>query len=766
MRIVIVGAGALGGLVGAHLSDSGEDVTLIEINRARMKLLNDTGLFISAGAKGERCIPIKVVSSAEEVDVADLVFVSVKSYQTEAAVRGVEPLIGPDTRVLSMQNGIGNAEKMAELLGPDRVLTGITYHSIQHTGPNRLRYRKGIKPIQIAPLKGEVTPFVEAIGEVFRKAGLDTNVVESIDHVVWQKLLHNAVVNPVSALTGLTCRELLDDEACQAFMRACCLEIVEVMRARGVPIVDEDDPYRPVIGSQKALGKNRPSMWQDLSRGLPTEIDAINGAIVDEAERMGMEAPLNWGLVRFMKSREDQVLRHMRRVDETVESVKRSQLPLLSRATPRADLGGMPEGRVPLECAPKLKELMAEHYRDLDAAANDKDRHVVWSSGLAPVEILRALGLTPYFPENHAALIGASRQAEPYIRRSLAAGFSQFASTAMTADIGAFLAGESPLVPVYDLRGPPPPEALVYNTAYAESLRPWFEFYGQQFGVPVYGLHPSSGVQEQDQLDVDIAVQQLSRLVFELEERFDRKLDFDRLAEVVGYSQRAASLWAAIVDLARSTPSPLTYFDMLVHLGPMVVMRGTPAAVEYYRIALAELEQRVANGTVAVPGERFRFYWEGPPIWCALRPLATLFLEHQVAVVSSSYGHLFAVDGLEPDNPIESMARCYSGIYPNLSSSHKETFLRADLERFAVDAIIYHDGRTARKHSSVREGLQQRLFAANGVPYIVVEADTHDQRLFSLDSLDRKIVEFIEMTETRNGHPGTPGNGLTARNTK
>jgi benzoyl-CoA reductase/2-hydroxyglutaryl-CoA dehydratase subunit BcrC/BadD/HgdB len=261
-------------------------------------------------------------------------------------------------------------------------------------------------------------------------------------------------------------------------------------------------------------------------------------------------------------------------------------------------------------------------------------------------------------------------------------------------------------------------------------------------------------------------VQQLGRLVSELEGRFGTKLDFDRLAEVVTYSQKAASLWAAILDLARSMPSPMTYFDMLVHLAPMVLMRGTPAAVEYYRILLAELEQRVASGTVAVPGERFRFYWEGPPIWCALRPLATLFLEHQVAVVASNYIQVFALDGLEPDNPIESMARVYTGIYPNRSSDRKQDFLRGDVERFGVDGIIYHDGRTARKQSSVRDGLGQRLHEANGLPYMVVEADTHDLRLFSLDSLDRKVVEFIEVTARRNGHAPAPDNGLMARSAK
>ena len=141
------------------------------------------------------------------------------------------------------------------------------------------------------------------MGEVFRAAGLDTEVREQIDDVIWQKLLHNAVVNPVSALTGLTCREMLDDEDLQGFMRDLCLEIVAVMKARGIPIVNEEDPYAPVVGSQTALGKNRPSMWQDLMRSYRTEVDAINGAVVREAERQGLEAPLNLGIVRFIHTR-------------------------------------------------------------------------------------------------------------------------------------------------------------------------------------------------------------------------------------------------------------------------------------------------------------------------------------------------------------------------------------------------------------------------------------------------------------------------------
>ncbi|MBW1873329.1 MAG: NAD(P)-binding domain-containing protein [Deltaproteobacteria bacterium] len=264
MKIVIVGAGALGGLVGAQLTESGEDVTFLEIDPARAALLNEKGLLISQDDQPDKHVAIKVVTSVEELQPADLIFISVKSYQTEKATSGLAPIIGPQTRVLSA----------------------------------------GIKPIQISSFQGKSTEVVQKIGEVFIKAGLKTDVVENIDHVIWQKLLHNAVVNPVAALSGLNCNQLLEDEDLQQLMRALCEEIVAVMRARGVPIVDEEDPYRPVIGSQKALGPNQPSMWQDLSRGLRTEIDALNGAIVDEAKRHSLSAPCNFTIVRLIHSAE------------------------------------------------------------------------------------------------------------------------------------------------------------------------------------------------------------------------------------------------------------------------------------------------------------------------------------------------------------------------------------------------------------------------------------------------------------------------------
>jgi 2-dehydropantoate 2-reductase len=753
MRIVILGAGALGGLIGARLGESGEDVTFLETNVARAKLLGEQGLFLSESDLGEQHVRLKVVTTLEGQPPADLLFVAVKSYQTEGAVRAAAPVLTDRTWVLSTQNGIGNIEQIRKVLGSDRILTGITFHSIQHTGPNRMRYRAGIKPIQMAPVDGKITDEVRAIGEIFRRAGMATEVVESIDAVVWQKLVHNAVVNPISALTGMSCSELLDDPDMQALMRALCLEIAEVMKARGTPLEDPEDPYRPIIRSQKALARNRPSMWQDLVRGFRTEIDAMNGGIVAEAERLGLKAPLNWTIVQLVHSRERQQQRRQERGAQTLAEVKEFQARMPSRPVSRAPFGGMPQGRVPLESAPRLKEILAGYWRELGDAG--RAGNVAWCSTHGPVEIARALGFVPYFPENHAALIGASRLTAKYIRLALADGFSPFAPSEMASDVGAMLAGETPLAGLHGLDGVPPPAVLLYSTNVGLYVARWFEYYGNRLGAPLLGLHPPPALHEVEKVEVDASVQQTLRLVERLEKVTGRALDQDRLAETVELSARASKLWRDILDLACHTPSPITYFDTLIHVAPMMFMRGTRDAIRYYEILLAELKHRISEKVAAVPGERLRFFWEGVPIWCALRPLASLFLDEGIAVVGSWYAQTYALQGLQRENPIESMAAAYTSVYTNRSREFKANHLAREFARHAVDAAIFHDARTSPDHSAVRTGIHIRLERDTGVPAIVIEADTHDLRLVSVDHVRGQLREFIEQRRAAPAH----GNG-------
>lgn len=754
MRVLIVGAGALGGLVGAFLTRAGEDVTLLEANAGRARMLNSEGLQIVRSGGGESLtVPLRVVTSVSGLDPFDLVFIAVKTYQTEDAVNATLPATRDDTRFLSMQNGVGNAEIVARLVGAARALCGITYHSVQHAGPGRLQFRSGIKPIQIAPFDGIVTPAIHAIGETFRRAGLDTEVVADIDHAVWQKLLHNAAINPVSAITGLSCREILGDEDVLAFIRDLCGEIVAVMRARGVPIVDEEDPFRPLLGSLHALGNNRPTMWQDLARGVRTEVDALNGAVVAEAGRLGLAAPHNAALVRFVHSRERQRFLNRQRISRTLGLDGGSDTNRTSAGVADASAAGgwsehwdQPEPP-PLDSARRLKEIVRAYYRDLELAADDPDRFVAACSCLAPVEIIRALGIAPYFPEHHAALISARHEAARYMARAATEGFSQFSSSAMRADIGVLLSGGSPLSPVYGLRAPPRPDLAVYSTNTGQELPRWFEYYGTHFDVPVIGLHPAPVLDEMSSSELYGTVERLDRLIEQVERAAGSTLSLDRLVETLEYSAQAALLWREILDLARIAPAPLTFTDMLTHVTPMAVLRGTPEAVEYYRLLKSELEQRIADGVAAIPAERQRFYWDGPPIWSALRPLTRMLADQGVVIVASTFCDTFALAGLDAHEPVESIARVYATVFGNRSQRYQREHLADRFERFGVDAAILHDSRTAPETSHVRYGLALGVERQTGVPTLVIEADSHDERLVSVDGLQQQLREFLEQHE-------------------
>ena len=299
MKIVVVGAGALGGLVGAHLTEAGEDVILVEINEARVQAPERDRALHLRGQQGRALraregrhrrstgLPSRPTWSSS----------SVKSYQTEDAVaaraaghRARRPTCSRcRTASATPRSWPGSS-------GRERVLCGITYHSIQHTGPNRLRYRPGIKPIQIAPHDGEITPEIEAIGEVFRAAGLDTerrreHRRRDLAEAAAQRRRQPGLGADRSDLPRAARRR----GPAGLHARRSAWRSSTVMRARGVPIVDEEDPYRPVIGSQKALGKNRPSMWQDLVRANRTEVDAINGAVVRRGGAARSEGPAELG---------------------------------------------------------------------------------------------------------------------------------------------------------------------------------------------------------------------------------------------------------------------------------------------------------------------------------------------------------------------------------------------------------------------------------------------------------------------------------------
>ena len=233
-------------------------------------------------------------------------------------------------------------------------------------------------------------------------------------------------------------------------------------------------------------------------------------------------------------------------------------------------------------------------------------------------------------------------------------------------------------------------------------------------------------------------------LVAPLEEVAGTKLDPERLREVIALSKRCTELWKAVLGTAANVPSPLTFFDGTIQMGPAVVLRGHPDAVDYYETLLAELEQRVANGVAAVEDEAFRIYWEGMPIWGKLSSLAKQFLALRTCIVASTYCNSWIFEALDPDDPFRSMARAYSSIFICRSDDEKEKYIEEMVATFKVDGILYHDAKTCPSNSNSRYQMPQRLQERLGVPYLIVNGDLNDLRLYSEEQTRTNIEAFVE----------------------
>ncbi len=289
MKTVIMGAGAMGSLFGGLLTLSGEDVWLVDIQKDHIQALIERGLAMEEGGKTET-IPVHATKEAASIGRADLILFFVKAYHTESAVSDALVLEKEDTVFLTLQNGLGNEEAVCRRVDPSKVIVGVTNHGATFLGPGHIRHA-GWGKTYIGELDGKVTPRVTQIAQLFTKAGIETEVSSNIEALVWNKLFINVGINAVAALTGLKNGHLLDYPETLRMMEGLVSEAVAVAKGKGIPV--EGNPIEKVKAVAEATRENRCSMGQDIDNRRKTEIDVINGAVVRQAERLGIAAPYN-----------------------------------------------------------------------------------------------------------------------------------------------------------------------------------------------------------------------------------------------------------------------------------------------------------------------------------------------------------------------------------------------------------------------------------------------------------------------------------------
>jgi len=399
--------------------------------------------------------------------------------------------------------------------------------------------------------------------------------------------------------------------------------------------------------------------------------------------------------------------------------------------------------------AETLRGLLKKNFLNLDEAANDPSRRVAWLSSVAPVELVRAMGYEVYFPENHGALLGATRTASSLIPHALSRGYSPEICSYLTSDIGSHIAGRTPLQDLYGIQAPPRPDLLVYSTNQCRDVCDWWSFYAREFDVPVVGIHPPHQPDKVTEDHIKAVEAEHAALVRHMEEQTGNQLDREHLKEIVELSRQASVLWRDVLNLGQHSPSPFTFFDGAIHMAPIVLLRGTHEAVDYYERLHKELRDRIDAGVAAVPDERLRLYWEGMPVWGALRELSTLFFEHNVSVVASTYCNSWIFDKLDPENIDETLALVYTEIFINRSESAKTEILKQFVTDFSIDGIVFHDCKTCPNNTNCRYGMPERLYESSGIPSVVFDGDVTDLRLFSIEQVRTSLEAFIEQLSNR-----------------
>ena len=329
MRVAVLGAGAMGAIFGSAFARAGAEVVFFDKRPDVVEAIKSNGLVLD-GALGATTVRFFATTVAAELGTVDLALVLVDSTATAAMADVAAERLGGGGCALTLQNGVGNWEALAARLGRERVLAGSTYNSGAGLGAGHARHTN-LGPTIIGEIDGALSNRAREIARLLGMAGLPVEVTDNVQGHIWSKFVHNCAINPVSAATRLRPGEIARTKAAAGLLDLILEEALAVVAAAGIRL-PEADP-RKHIRDHCWERYNRPSMLQHIESGRGTEIDALNGALVDLARGLGVPVPVNQAIVLMVKALEVSTSRQGAPLDES--ALERS-----ARRTPRGDSWG------------------------------------------------------------------------------------------------------------------------------------------------------------------------------------------------------------------------------------------------------------------------------------------------------------------------------------------------------------------------------------------------------------------------------------------
>lgn len=292
----------MGSVYAGLLADAGHEVWAIDLWREHVDAIERGGLRVE-GASGDRVAMLRASVRADDAGVCDLVVLATKAADVAAAAASARPLIGPNTEVLAIQNGLGSADRVSAVLGSERVLIGIAGgFGASIVGPGHVHHN-GWNLLGLGELSGPVTSQLRQVAAIWADAGFSVRTYEDINRMIWEKFICNVCFSGTCAVTGLTIGEVIGDQDAWGVASGCAIEAWQVAVALGIPIeIPEPVAYVREFGLK--IPEARPSALLDLLAGRRTEIDVLNGAVPARAASVNLRAPYNEVVSALVRQRE------------------------------------------------------------------------------------------------------------------------------------------------------------------------------------------------------------------------------------------------------------------------------------------------------------------------------------------------------------------------------------------------------------------------------------------------------------------------------
>ncbi|MCX5829368.1 MAG: 2-hydroxyacyl-CoA dehydratase [Deltaproteobacteria bacterium] len=393
----------------------------------------------------------------------------------------------------------------------------------------------------------------------------------------------------------------------------------------------------------------------------------------------------------------------------------------------------------------KMKEIMTLYYIDAKTAA-ENNKKVAWITSGGPVEPLIAMDIIPVYPENHGAMIGASKMGVDLCEKAEAMGYASDLCSYARSDISCATVNGGPI------GGLPKPDMLICGNNICGTVLKWYEIQARYFNVPLFIFDtPFCHTEYYEEMRRYVRSQVDEYIEF-LEKVTGKKLDRNRMEEVGRLSVAGQRMWQAVLDTTVNKPAPMSAFDAFFHLALIVTLRGTQTAVDYYQELLDEMNERVKDGIGAVPNERYRLLWDNLPIWYRTKWLSEKFAAHDACLVADTYTSAWcgSLRYMDENDFLNSMAEGYTRIYLNIGVDEMARLVCDMVDKYDVDGLVIHSNRSCKPYSLGQYDIQRIVEEKKGIPSLMIEADMCDERMFSESQIETRIEAFIEMLTHRN----------------